>query len=192
MISKVVKVVIGSVILGFGISLAVLSGHGGDAISVFSQGLGKCLNISIGNASILFYIVFLIPAYLIDKHELGLGTILSPLCSAISLDLFLGILNIQVNGAMSVIVLLIGITCIGIGLGIYVSADVGCSSYDVIILGISKKFKAPLWLSKSASDMILCFVCYLLGGVVGLGPILGILFIGIVLDATLKIVKKRA
>lgn len=190
MINKVVKVIIGSIILGFGISLAVLSGYGGDAISVFSQGLGKCLNISIGNASILFYVVFLIPAYLIDKQELGIGTILSPLCSAISLDLFLEFLNIQVSGMLSVVVLLVGITCIGIGLGIYVSADVGRSSYDVIILGISKKFKVPLWLSKSASDMILCFIGYLLGGTVGLGPILGIVFIGIVLDITLKAFKK--
>lgn len=190
MINRVVKVIIGSVLLGFGISLAVLSGHGGDSISVFSQGLGKCLNISIGNASILFYIVFLFPAYLIDKHELGIGTILSPLVSALSLDLFLEILNIQVTGVISVIVLLIGIICIGIGLGIYVSADVGRSSYDVIVLGVSKQFKVSLWLSKSVSDMILCFVGYLLGGTVGLGPILGILFIGIVLDTTLKIVKR--
>lgn len=189
-IQKVIRIIIGSVILGTGIAIAILTGFGGDAISVFSEGLGKSLGITIGAATLVYYGIFCIPIIFLDKKQLGIGTIVSPVISAIVMDMILLHVSLSYSPVVKILLLVIGITMIGIGLGIYVSANLGRSSYDAFVVYISENYKSSIGLIKSLGDLLLCVVGFILGGTLGIGPILAIVMIGPVLQQTLNIINK--
>ncbi|MDF9824958.1 putative membrane protein YczE [Breznakia sp. PF5-3] len=190
-LKKVLFLSMGAIILGIGIGLAIVSGHGGDAISVFSEGLSETFKVTIGTASIGFYILFMIPMLVIDRKQFGIGTIVSPFICAITLDLFLTYVSFEMTTIETVLCMAIGIVLIGIGIGIYVSVELGRSSYDAIILAISKKLGKPLWIIKSSGDLILCIFGYMLGGTLGLGPVCAVIFIGPILEMTLKFIDSK-
>jgi uncharacterized membrane protein YczE len=189
-IIRILYLVIGSSILGCGLALVIASGSGGDAISVCSQGIGKVLHISIGSASILYYGFFCIPVIILTKERLGIGTVVSPIISAIILDFLLPYFSSQ-SVWVNTCYMLLGLLIIGIGLGMYVYADLGCSSYDGCILYISEKKNIPLAIIKATGDMLLCGIGYLLGGTMGIGPVLAIIIIGPVLQKTLTILNRQ-
>ena len=192
MLNKLIKIVVGSTILGFGIAIAIISTHGGDSISVFTQGVANTFHLSIGDATLLFYIVLVIPASVVDKKQLQVGTILSPLISSITLDFFLSVIPYgRFQGIITYILMFVGIVCIGIGLGIYVSANGGRSSYDALVIYVSEKLKCPLWVCKNCGDFILCVLGYFLGGQIGWGPVVGFLLIGPTLQKTLTILTRK-
>ncbi|MDH6366099.1 MULTISPECIES: hypothetical protein [unclassified Breznakia] len=188
---RIIRMIVGSIILGFGIALAICSTQGGDAISVFSEGVSILIGTSIGNATVLFYFIWIPLAFIFYREQLGIGTIASPVIASITLDATI-LYGWQTLYALPHLVAMgLGIVCIGIGLGVYVSANMGRSSYDAIIGGLSNKLGIPIWLSKSGCDVILCVIGFLLGGTVGLGPISGIICIGPVLQFTLQTITKK-
>ncbi|OCN05495.1 hypothetical protein A4S06_08570 [Erysipelotrichaceae bacterium MTC7] len=188
---KVLFLSTGAIILGVGIGLAIVSGHGGDAISVFSEGISKTFEISIGVASMVFYVLFMIPMLVIDRKQFGIGTILSPIICAITLDLFLTFVSLKMTTVEAIFCLLMGIVLIGVGIGIYISVGLGRSSYDAIILSIGNKLEKPLWIVKGSADLMLCIFGTLLGGTIGLGPVCAVIFIGPVLELTLKLIDSK-
>lgn len=191
-IKKISGVVIGSAILALGISLALLSGHGGDAVSVFNQGVSNTLGITIGMATILFHALFLIPVILVEKKHLGIGSILSPIVCAIIIDAITLHITIPVDGIGSILLVLIGVVLAGIGLALYSHADAGKACYDAFTLAVVEKHRLPLWVFKSTCDLTLGVIGFLLGGVIGWGPVLAILMVGPILQATLKLLNRQA
>ncbi|CAI3547600.1 MULTISPECIES: YczE/YyaS/YitT family protein [Clostridium] len=176
--TRLLYVIIGSLTMGLGVAIAVKGGQGADPLAVFWEGLSNILPITIGQANILLSVVMLILALFMDKTQINIGTILNPIVLGVSTDLFIKLFNTPHSFCVQLIQSTIGVSIIGIGIGIYTSVNLGKGSYDAIVFSIVKKYNLNLALVRSVGDGIFLLSGFLLGARVGFSTIISVLFLG--------------
>ena len=78
-IKKIVLSVLGGALIGIGAGTILYAGIGGDTITVFQDGLHALLNISYGQASRIYNVVFVVLALIFARKYSGAGTVISAL-----------------------------------------------------------------------------------------------------------------
>ena len=86
---KLLVVILGSILVGLGISIAVNSGLGSDPLSLMWDGMSKVLSITIGQASLIVSGVMLITVLILDRKKINVGTIVNPIVTSYSTDFFI-------------------------------------------------------------------------------------------------------
>ncbi|GFZ30213.1 hypothetical protein CSC2_07390 [Clostridium zeae] len=180
---KILIVIFGSSIMGIGIALALSTSLGADPLAWVWVGISTTFPISLLQSNLLIAVLMLIPPLIFDRSQLGIGTIIQPIVVGIANEQCLKILP---NNEHNIVILLLGLVILGIGVGIYTSADFGKNSYDSCIFLINKKTKISVGLLRSAGDMILCVLGLFLNKQLLVGPIIAIIIIGPVMNYTLK------
>ena len=179
---KIILVIIGSALLGLGAYLSQISQFGPDAFSFLWVGLSTKFNISMGEANLITSIIFLVTIYLIDKKYIHIGTLLSPLVISVVIDLLMSLnLNPQ-HIALRAIIFWVGILIYAYGIALYLYQDYGKSPYDGIIAVGVKVFKQPFIMTKLTLDAIFYVSAILLGAPSVWGPIVYVLFSGILIE----------
>lgn len=186
LIKRLLYVVIGSIILAFGISIAVKSTFGADALSVLYDGISNSFSISFGTASLIVNIAFLIPVLMFGMKHIGIGTICAPVIISLITDLIFKTEFLIENSIINFLFVVIGIVCIGIGSGIYVSANLGKSTYDGFIFIVSEFFNKPFGITRTVSDVLIFIFGIMLGGLFGIGALLSVLFVGSIMQITME------
>ncbi|WP_338042655.1 YczE/YyaS/YitT family protein [Paenibacillus fonticola] len=187
-LSKMIMIAFGLMLLAMGVVMYLKSGWGVDSFTVFSEGLAKTFNISIGSALQIFLISLVIVVFFIDRSRLGIGTIMHALLVGFFIDLLL-----QYNFPspqtifLSLFVLLMGILCVGSGLAIYIRAGMGAGAVDAIMLIVYRKLKIDLKWVKLGIDCVLAGTGFLMGGSLGIGTVLGVLLTGTIVETVLKL-----
>ena len=183
--------VLGSSLVGVGVGLCVTTGLGADALGVLWEGLAKHLPITVGQASLLVTCTCLIIVALIDKKELGLATLLNPIATSIFTDLMIKYVAIQSGMTVKLVLVVVGISFIGIGSGIAAATNAGKEGYIALSFALSKRLTVDLAKVRMGLDMI-CFVTgMVLGGQFMVGPIIGVLLIGPLLKMTSQYCGKK-
>lgn len=80
---------------------------------------------------------------------------------------------------------LIGVAGLGLGLGIYQSARLGCGPTDGFNQSLSDKLKIPLKWERIGCDVVFSLAGWALGGVIGLGTVLGMFATGPIMGPTI-------
>lgn len=186
-IKKNLIVILGSIIMGIGAALAVKGGQGADPLSVFWDGLSRTFNITIGNANLLISLVMLIAAVILDYKQLNIGTILNPLFLSGTADLIINKIATPDIFILQLLQSLIGVTLMGIGVGLYASADIGKGVYDAIVFSLVDKTKIKIQYIRNAFDGIFLLGGFLLGGSVGLVTVIAVLLIGKIISISNKL-----
>lgn len=183
--------VLGSSLVGVGVGLCVTTGLGADALGVLWEGLAKHLPITVGQASLLVTCTCLIIVALIDKKELGLATLLNPIATSIFTDLMIKYVAIQSGMSVKLVLVVVGISFIGIGSGIAAATNAGKEGYIALSFALRKRLTVDLAKVRMGLDMI-CFVTgMVLGGQFMVGPIIGVLLIGPLLKMTSQYCGKK-
>lgn len=183
--------VLGSSLVGIGVGLCVVTGLGADALGVLWEGLAKHLPITVGQASLLVTCTCLIIVALIDKKELGFATILNPIATSIFTDLLIKYLTIQSGVVIKLLLVVLGISFIGIGSGIAAATNAGKEGYIALSFALSKRLTIDLAKVRMGLDLI-CFITgMVLGGKFMIGPIIGVLLIGPLLKLTSQYCGKK-
>lgn len=176
--------VLGSSLVGVGVGLCVVTGLGADALGVLWEGIAKHLPITVGQASLLVTCTCLIIVALLDKKELGLATILNPIATSIFTDVIINQISLNVGTGVKVLIVIVGISFIGIGSGIAAATNAGKEGYIALSFALSKRLTFDLAKVRMGLDLI-CFVTgMILGGKFMIGPIIGVIMIGPLLKAT--------
>lgn len=186
-IKKNLIVIFGSVIMGIGAALAVKGGQGADPLSVFWDGLSRTFNITIGNANLMVSLVMLIAAIILDYKQLNIGTILNPLFLSGTVDLIINKIGTPDAFILQLLQSLIGVTLMGIGVGLYASADIGKGVYDAIVFSLVDKTKIKIQYIRNAFDGMFLLGGFLLGGSVGLATFIAVILIGKVISVSNKL-----
>ena len=92
--------------------------------------------------------------------------------------MFIKLFNTPHSFCVQLIQSTIGVSIIGIGIGIYTSVNLGKGSYDAIVFSIVKKYNLNLALVRSVGDGIFLLSGFLLGARVGFSTIISVLFLG--------------
>ena len=156
----VVVMLIGNIILGLGIAIFKLSGLGNDPFSGMVMALAECVGIEYARFLILLNLGFFVIEIIWGRKLIGLGTIINALFLGYFVTFFY---NLTV---------FIGVIITSLGISMYQLPKQGVAPYDSISLIMTEKWpKIPYFWCRVSNDAISALVCWLAGGIVGLGTL---------------------
>lgn len=180
---------IGLILFGLGETLLITSNIGVSPWTVLAQGISVKTKYSIGITTFIVSICvlfFWIPL----KQKPGIGTILNTIIVSIVIDVSLPYLPSPDLFLFQVIQVIIGITIVGLGSGLYLIANLGPGSRDGLMTGLQRKTNLPISLLRAVIEISAVITGWYLGGVVGIGTILFALGIGPFVSAGLFFVSR--
>ena len=133
------------VLLG-AVSVAIfkMAAFGVDPFQSFMSGIDRLIPISFGTLYVIVNAVLLTFSLIFDRHYIGIATFINLFLLGYVTEYsykFLAWLIPEPNFILRVIFLIIGIVIICIGASIYITADLGVSTYDAVALIMANKWK---------------------------------------------------
>ncbi len=182
-IGRILMMILGNLVIGLGISIFKLSGLGNDPFSGMVMAMGAFLNMPYANFQVMLNIVLLIIEIFAGRKYIGVGTIVNALFLGYFSTFFNFVLAHTVNAPQviwqKVIVVCLGVIICSLGLSLYQSADVGVAPYDSLPMILSDRWpKIPYFCYRISFDALFALICYLAGGIVGLGTLVAALGLG--------------
>ncbi|WP_071442432.1 YczE/YyaS/YitT family protein [Traorella massiliensis] len=175
---RVIRLIVGSIVMGGGIAIAMKGGFGVDPMALFWEGIHIQTGMSYGTANLLVSGVIILMLFFIDRSQLGIGTVVNSVLVSLSMDL-ISLLPLESElFLIRLFLLLIGLVLLAGGIVYYGSANFGRGAFDGLIFGIVNKTKYTIRMIRSSFDLILVILGMLLGAKLSLGPIVSVLTIG--------------
>jgi uncharacterized membrane protein YczE len=186
-------VLFGLVFVSIGASFFITANIGSEAITVFMQGIMLQTNSNYALAIIIANLVPVIVLFIIRRNDLlSFGSFAVILIGPL-IDIWLasGFFVEPTDLIIQLMFLLVGILTSGLGLAVYIHANVGMSPFEALVVAISQKFKnVRFFLIKILFDSLFLVVGFILGGVVGIGTVISVLAFGPAINAYLVILKR--
>lgn len=189
LILKLILISIGLAFVGLGVALMHKSTLGSSPIDTLSSGVSKKLNISLGMASLIIYLVLFIPCVIFVRNTIKVGTILATFTQGLYINFFYDLIpNIAFDGIpwSKYVISISGIIICSFGISFYVSVNEGLAPLEGITEILIVKFKWSYKKSKTIIDLLLLVWGIILGGVYGLGTLISVLFYGGLIQFFLK------
>lgn len=181
-LKKIIFVLVGMLIMTQGVDLFIMTGVGIDPISVFVEGLSMKLGVSFGTAQTIVNIAILSIPLLFFRKYIGLTTLIAMFLMGPFFDLYLflegSLISPDLSIIMKIILVAVGQVLFSFGLAVYLTPDMGGSPCDTPSVIISKKFNIKYGTVRIFSDAIFLISGFILGGTVGLGTIIAVIFTG--------------
>lgn len=175
---RVIRLIVGSIVMGGGIAIAMKGGFGVDPMALFWEGIHIQTGMSYGTANLLVSGVIILMLFFIDRSQLGIGTVVNSVLVSLSMDL-ISLMPLESElFLIRLFLLLIGLVLLAGGIVYYGSANFGRGAFDGLIFGIVNKTKFSIRMIRSSFDLILVILGMLLGAKLSLGPIISVLTIG--------------
>ena len=176
-IVRIIMMIVGILILGFSIAVFKLALLGNDPYTGMLFAIADVTPISYPVWQILFGLVFFVIQLLFGRHLIGVGTIINTFAMGYIVDFNYRFVLIPVfgqpNGLMpQLITLILGLLICSVGISLYQKADMGVSPYDALSLIMDEKIKKiPYFWCRIFTDGTCALICFLLGGIVGIGTL---------------------
>jgi uncharacterized membrane protein YczE len=181
--ARFVQLSAGLVLFGASLALLVRSELGLDPWDVFHQGLSVATGLSIGVCTIVVGVVVLLLWFPLRQRP-GIGTVANVILVGLSLDAILLLLPTTDASALRWTYLVSGIALNGIATGAYIGAGLGPGPRDGLMVGLARGGRS-IRLVRTAIEVSVLVVGWLLGGTVGIGTVLFALTIGPIVHWTL-------
>ncbi len=182
---------IGLVIFGLGEALLIAAGTGVSPWTVFAQGLGLVMGLSIGWATFVVSAGVLL-LWIPLKQVPGIGTILNAVIISAVIGISLPYFPKPAVYGLQVIESIIGILMVGFGSGLYLIAHLGAGPRDGLMTGLQRVTGLPIAWVRTSIEIIVVLCGWLLGGTVGLGTVLFAFGIGPAVSIGLFTVQKHS
>ncbi len=158
---------IGLMTFSYGITMALSLQHLGiHPWDVLAVALYDKLGLSIGSWSIIISLGLIIISFILDKSYIKLGTFLNGILVGAFVDfyLWLDFLPTASYTWTDSVIMVGGIITMGIGGGLYNSAQVGAGPRDGFMLSIADKFNAPIGRIRIIVETSVLVIGLILGG----------------------------
>lgn len=180
---------LGAILLGLGCLLYLSADIGSDAMTTFSQGLSIITNLSF---SICYYglnIIMMIIAIIMDKKQIGWGTIIFPAVAAITIQLGSAYIPLT-TGWLRYPIFFLGLILISFAVALASKAVCGKNPNDAMNFAIMEKVKKDYSIVRSSVDAIMLVAGILLHGTWGIGTIFAVVFTGVIASKFMKLLDK--
>ena len=176
--------------LGLGITFTIQAGLGVNPWTVFHVGISQMTTLSVGRVTQLVGLVLLVLGALMLRQMPGVGTVVNMLLVGWFVDLFMFLPWPTLTSViMQMIYVSVGILCIGMGTGMYISTNFGAGPRDAIMMGLARLWKKPVGKIRSGMELTVLCLGFLMGGPVGFGTLMGVL-IGPIVQFSLSSMRK--
>lgn len=176
----------GLVTFGFGIALMARAGAGLGPWEAFHQGISFHTGIPMGTISIFLGLPILALWWPLGERP-GLGTLLNVALIGTATNVGNAVLPAQSVPALQFAQMLAGVLVIGLGSGLYLSADLGPGPRDGLMIGVHHRFGWSIRRSRTAIEVMVLVVGWALGGTIGVGTVVFAFGIGPVVQFMLGI-----
>jgi len=175
---RLLIMIMGNIFLGMGISIFKLSGLGNDPFSGMVMALANILGFSY--ASFLLVFIFELAA---GRRLIGIGTLVNAFLLGYIVTFFNGLwpLLFPVPDTMlrRVVTVLVGVIVTSFGVSLYQTPNAGVAPYDSISLITAKSRPLiPYFWHRIATDAVCAVICFLAGGIIGLGTLVSAFGLG--------------
>lgn len=183
----------GVIVCAVSVGIFKIAALGVDPFQSLMAGLDKLIPIDFGTLYVIVNLLLLVFSLAADKSKIGLATFINLFLLGYITDFTYQLLqSVIVNPSMIVrlICLLVGIVIICFGSALYMTANLGVSTYDAVAIVLSEKWKvAKFQYCRIGTDLVcvvLGVVLFLLAGggwanvltIAGLGTIITAFFMG--------------
>ncbi|WP_237580107.1 membrane protein [Candidatus Enterococcus huntleyi] len=167
----------------------IASNLGVDTLSIALFGIMNYLPIQFGYLSLGFNILVLSLAFIFDRSQIGLGSLINGLGVGIGVNIFTSYLaSHTLLVSYPLLFCLLGVLLFGLGIGIYVSAQLGAAALECLTLMIVKLSKRSIKVTRILIDCSMVLIGLLLGSKsLGIGTLGCILTTGLLLEVTLAL-----
>ena len=181
---RIILVEIGLIVCGLAFAIMLRAAIGLDPWDAFHQGISFITGVSIGTVVVIvgFAVMFL---WIFLKQKLGLGTIMNAITIGIAINVFYAWIPTASNYLIGVVYFLVGILINGVGISMYVGGGLGPGPRDGLMTGLVKRTGKPLWLIRTAIEVVVLGLGWAFGGTIGLGTVLYAFTIGPVVHVML-------
>ncbi len=162
--------VLGLILFGLGESLLIASAIGVSPWTVLAQGIAGKIGWSIGSTTVVISLVILVLWWPL-KQRFGLGTVLNALIIAFMIDFSLVLLPYPETFVWQFIQVVIGVLCVGLATGIYLTSNLGAGPRDGLMTGLQQLTGKPIADVRIAIEVSVVVIGWYLGGVVGVGTL---------------------
>ena len=201
LVKKLTLIFIGVAFIGLGVAISVMNNWGSDPITVFAQAISIRLTnngydfFNVGHTLILInLIIFVILISIYKMKYVNVGTFVGMFCVGIFTNLWMNILaNVVLKDnilILKVIWMLVGVVVMSIGIGLYISSDMGAAPFDLVSVVISEKLEKNYAKVRIFCDLFFAILGWALGGVIGLTTVLCFCLIGPISGVVIKYAKK--
>jgi len=155
----------------------VRSGLGLDPWDVFHQGLSRHLGVAIGTVVIIVGATVLL-AWIPLRQRPGVGTLSNVVLIGVSMNASLMWLPHAHLLSWRVADMLAGVLLCGVATGLYIGANLGPGPRDGLMTGLARRTGLSIRLTRTALEITVLAVGWMLGGTVGIGTVIFALAIG--------------
>lgn len=175
-VQRIARCLLGLVLFGVGIALALESDLGGFPWDVLHTGLSELTGIDVG-PMIVIVGVALLALWIPLRERPGLGTVLNATVIGLVVDVVLPRIDISNALAPRVLALTAGITVVGIGSGFYIGAGLGPGPRDGLMTGLARR-GVEVGRARTIIEVVVVATGMALGGEAGVGTLAFALTIG--------------
>ena len=172
---RIIGMVVGIVIIGLGIALFKQSHLGNDSISALNMRISELLGVSLGLENVCINILFFLLEIAFGRKYIGLGTFVNGIFMGYIVTAFYDPIAAAFGPVeslpMQLVWLVIAVPVTALGVSLYQTADLGIAPYDYLSLGLRDYTPFPYFGCRVFTDAVCALLCWLLGGLVGLGTL---------------------
>jgi len=180
------RLIVGLYLVGLGLAIMIHTGLGVPPWDVLTQGLQHQTGWSFAlSASCISALVLLL--WIPIRQKPGIGTLVNAFSIGPFADLNKPLVPQMADLTAQIIWLVVGLLICSVGLGLYISANLGGGPRDGLVVGLTRTSGWPFWIVRSLVEGLVLVSGWLLGGTVGLGTVLFALGIGYLLQISMKI-----
>ena len=178
---------VGLWIFGTGDAVIVAAGVGNTPWTVLAEGIALMTDRTIGQAT-FFVSAAVLLLWIPLREKPGIGTILNAILIAVAIEYMLPILPTPEGGFESLLQVIGGIALVGIGSGIYLTANLGPGPRDGWMTGMHRVSGYPIGNVRAAIEISVVVIGWSLGGTIGIGTVIFAVMIGPTVAVCLNIV----
>ena len=176
-VRRIVQLLSGLVLYGLGISMMIRGAVGVSPWDVLGQGVARQTGLDFGLVTVLVGAVVLL-LWIPIRQKPGIGTLLNVLLVGPSATFGLSIIDAPPELWERIPLFAGGLLLVALATGLYIGARFGPGPRDGLMTGIHRRWGWPLWKVRTAIEVTVLTIGWLLGGNVGLGTLAFALFIG--------------
>ena len=159
---RILMSLLGVIICAVSVGVFKIAALGVDPFQSLMSGLDALIPISFGTLYVIVNLILLSFSLIVDPSKIGLATFINLFLLGYITEFtysFLQTVIVAPSMAVRAICLIVGIVVICFGSALYMTADLGVSTYDAVAIALSGKWKlAPFQYCRIATDLV-CVIC---------------------------------
>lgn len=192
---KLLFYLIGIAIACMGVTFLLKSNAGAGPQDVVILVLAEKTGLTFGTWVIISQAVFLLIHSILLKKRPQFESVITMVIWGVIVDFWMEIVFKDLSTLLHTpllewICFLTGALLIGIGVGIYLTANLPAMPYDGLMVGLCEKFRFNLMISRTILECIFIMIGLMIGGKIGVGTIVLVLCIGTVIQFFNQLAKR--